>query len=866
VVLLFFRGLGGLAFGFWLRFGVVRHHNWRHRRVPVDVAGATIADEQFALAELVPHLRTDSHAAADALLVVNARYAGAARAAEAVEASKYIGLDEGADGFALESQLGQFAVKFGLMARDPGAGVTKSNREGLDLGASGSQRGLLCFSAFEADNSFGLKPFDLGFGKVKLVFRGVGLLGGGERILLGAEPCGLFTGGGNLEIQPCAEGFFGAERRGDLGGLTLGGCQCGLGFGDLRRQGARSQSHASALQFNCLQLYEVFNQLLHRCIEVYAIERLFSKWRIEDLCKGEQSSSVLRGYCFATIKANREAGVTEARRSLWRGRRWVKWVAGGLLVVLAGAAVVVELALRRAEPYLRARIVEELTDRFHSRVELDSFHVSLVNGLWAEGKGLRIWPPSRVEGVGIPAGEGEPLIRLDEFRFHAPLRYAPGKPITVSMIELKGLKIDMPPKSHFQHAADAGSSEATTKPKSAMARLVSFQVETMKCTGTELVMETSKPGKLPMVFQIAHLSLTGIASQKAMGYDAELTNPRPHGAIHSKGSFGPWQTDDPGETPVLGDYTFDHADLGDFKEIAGILSSTGHFEGTLRNLTVDGQTETPDFRLTHFGNAMNLTTRFHARVDGTNGDTWLEPVDAVLGHSHFTAAGQIVRVRGDVVGGAQQYIGHDIALTVNVDKARIEDFMRLASNSNKVLLTGDVTVKTKLHIPPGKIHVHERLSLDGSFSLSNALFTSDKIQGRIAELSMRGQGRPDERKTVDPASIRSQMQSSFTLKNGVITLPALEYTVPGAKIELSGTYKLDGGSVDFTGAAKMDAPVSEVVGGWKGLLLMPANRYFKKDDAGTAVPIHIEGTRDALKFGIDFGRVKTEEKPAEQQP
>jgi hypothetical protein len=471
-----------------------------------------------------------------------------------------------------------------------------------------------------------------------------------------------------------------------------------------------------------------------------------------------------------------------------------------------------------------------------------------------------------VEGVGVPAGEGEPLIRLDEFRFHTPLRYAPGKPIHISRVELEGLRIDLPPRSHFQHAAagDASDSATAAKPKSAMARLVSFEVETMECTGTELVMETSKPGKLPLEFQIAHLKLTGISSKRAMEYDAELINPRPRGAIHARGSFGPWQTADPGETPVEGDYRFEHADLGDFKEIAGILSSTGHFEGTLRDLTVDGQTETPDFRLTHFGNAMNLTTRFHAHVDGTNGDTWLEPVDATLGHSHFTAAGQIVRVRGEVVGGAQQYIGHDIALVVNVDKARIEDFMHLVSNSNKVLLTGDVTVKTKLHIPPGKVPLHERLTLDGRFSLENALFTSEKIQGRIAELSLRGQGRPGDLKTTDPASIRSQMQSSFKLEHGAITLPALEYTVPGAKIELNGTYKLEGGAVDFTGTAKMDASVSKVVGGWKGLLLMPADRYFKKDDAGTAVPIHIEGTRDALKFGIDFGRIKTEEKPGEK--
>ena len=91
-----------------------------------------------------------------------------------------------------------------------------------------------------------------------------------------------------------------------------------------------------------------------------------------------------------------------------------------------------------------------------------------------------------------------------------------------------------------------------------------------------------------------------------------------------------------------GSYNFENADLGVFKGIAGILNSTGNYQGVLRNLEVDGQTETPDFRLTHFGTAMPLETTFHATVDGTNGDTWLHPVRATLGQSHFTAEGEIV--------------------------------------------------------------------------------------------------------------------------------------------------------------------------------------------------------------------------------
>ena len=65
----------------------------------------------------------------------------------------------------------------------------------------------------------------------------------------------------------------------------------------------------------------------------------------------------------------------------------------------------------------------------------------------------------------------------------------------------------------------------------------------------------------------------------------------------------------------------------------------------------------------------------------------------------------------------------------------------------------------------------------------------------------------------------------------------------------------------------MQATVSQMVGGWKGLLLKPADRFFKKDGAGTEVPIHIEGTREQPKFGLDFGKKKKIEaaQPVEQQ-
>jgi hypothetical protein len=60
----------------------------------------------------------------------------------------------------------------------------------------------------------------------------------------------------------------------------------------------------------------------------------------------------------------------------------------------------------------------------------------------------------------------------------------------------------------------------------------------------------------------------------------------------------------------------------------------------------------------------------------------------------------------------------------------------------------------------------------------------------------------------------------------------------------------------FAGTAKMQATVSAMVGGWKGLLLKPADRFFKKDGAGTEVPIQISGTREKPQFEVDVGKMK----------
>jgi hypothetical protein len=97
---------------------------------------------------------------------------------------------------------------------------------------------------------------------------------------------------------------------------------------------------------------------------------------------------------------------------------------------------------------------------------------------------------------------------------------------------------------------------------------------------------------------------------------------------------------------VTGHYTFKHADLNTIKGIGGVLSSVGDFKGQLDRIEIDGTTETPDFSLDTANHPIPLHTLFHAIVDGTSGDTYLRPVDAQLGGSHFTTSGAVINIKG----------------------------------------------------------------------------------------------------------------------------------------------------------------------------------------------------------------------------
>jgi hypothetical protein len=478
-------------------------------------------------------------------------------------------------------------------------------------------------------------------------------------------------------------------------------------------------------------------------------------------------------------------------------------------------------------------VIDTLSNRFHSSVELKNFQVSVVNGVEVSGGGLELFgkqdPNLHEPGI-------QPLISVREFRFQTSLRSLFRSPMHVETVYLSGLELNIPPRGNRQEMTNISSGT----PK------MSIYVDQFICKDTNLVINTSNPEKPPLEFAISDLKMKEIGPGQPFQFETTLVNPKPVGDIHSTGLFGPWQQDSPRDTPVQGSYSFDHADLSTIKGIGGILSSTGQYSGTLSNIVVQGQTDTPDFRIATSGHAVPLHTEFHATVDGTTGDTYLQPVKATFLHSAFTASGSVVRVRTPK--------GHDIELDVVLDGARIEDLLRLGVRTDPPVITGPMQMKTQLRLAPGDASVADRLKLAGTFHVLDAHFANDKVQERLDSLSLRSQGKPKEVKEHTEGNVPVDLRGAFTLKDGVLSFSSLHFLIPGTHVDMTGDYGLDGKEFDFHGKARLDAKVSQMTTGWKSILLKPVDPFFSKDGVGTEVRIRITGTQSEPHFGLDFGR------------
>jgi len=488
------------------------------------------------------------------------------------------------------------------------------------------------------------------------------------------------------------------------------------------------------------------------------------------------------------------------------------------------------------EPLVRQRVIEYMSDRFDSQVELQEFHVHLpqtnvFTALFRRHQGLL----AEVEGAGLVVRYHErtglpPLFQIKSFRasigFEGILR--PSR--RVSGLEIDGMEINIPPRDDRAKNGPAKQGKV----------VLSFGQAKIRNAVLTILPKDSK--RTPLKFDIRTLDMEATGDEGVVKYRADLTNPKPPGDILSEGMFGPWEKRDPGETPVSGTYDLKNANLAVFPAIAGILHSSGTFSGALSTITAKGEATVPDFRLTRANNPVPLRTTFEVLVDGTNGNTELKPVHAVLGSTAFTTSGVVLKHEGESI--------RTIALKVYMKQGEVSDLIKLAM-AGPPMLKGKILLDAKIEIPPIAKKVKEKLIIDGTFVISDGYFLKSQIRQQLDGLSRRAQGEPQNLKIED---VMTELGGTIRVEDQSVSFPSLNFSVPGARVALMGFYSMKNGEIDFDGSASLDAKISQTISGWKRILAKPFDPLFARNGAGTFLPLEIRGDTDHPKFSVPVRR------------
>jgi hypothetical protein len=504
-------------------------------------------------------------------------------------------------------------------------------------------------------------------------------------------------------------------------------------------------------------------------------------------------------------------------------------VAATALVVISGVVVArfVPLSSEKA----RERFAAALADRLDAEVELEELRVHMFPSLRAEGRGLTIRHRGRRD---VP-----PLISIA--RFSAESGVVSLLHHHIARVDIDGLDIEIPPD---RNRDDAGAAQAHAHPRGGAAdaarRMV---VDQLFSTAARLTIIPEDAGKAPKVWDIHDLQMRSVSSGTAMPFEATLDNAVPPGTITTHGTFGPWATDEPGRTPLDGAFTLSRADLSVFNGISGLLAAHGQFGGHLDRIDIHGETDTPEFKV-NTGLPVPLHARYHAIVDGTNGNTILDTVDASFLNTSLVAKG--------AVAGESNRPGRTVTLDLTLSQGRLEDVLRLAINSPTPPMVGGLRLATRFVLPPGEEEVVRRLRLDGRFTITGTRFTNRTVQDKINELSHRGSGKVRD---ADVPRVASRFDGSFRLGGGRLEIPNVTFDVPGSVVDLAGTYDLVPETLNFKGTLFMDVKVSDTTTGFKHFLLKLADPLFRRQGGGSAIPIKVTGRRSDPSFGLDKGRL-----------
>lgn len=477
-------------------------------------------------------------------------------------------------------------------------------------------------------------------------------------------------------------------------------------------------------------------------------------------------------------------------------------------------------------PFSQAAVVKELEEESFSKVSVGAFH-----GTYFPHPGCVL---EHIVFQHNPKAGTLPLLTVERISIEGSF---PGLfRRHVGRVVAEGMHILVPAKGAGEHF------ETPQRP--------TVEIDDLVADGAILEVASNDPEKAPLKFSFHEFTLSHAGGNGPAAFKAKLSNPEPPGEISTTGNFGPWNADKVGKTPVSGEYSFEHADLGVFHGINGLLSSSGKFAGDLDHIDVDGTTDVPLFAVTISSHQVHLRTQFHAVVNGENGDTFLKQVAATFGKTTVWTAGSVAGESGQS--------GKTATLDLATKDGRIQDMLLLFAQSPHSPMSGMVSFRAKVSVPPGKRRFLEKVELQGDFGIDSGSFNKSDTQQGVNSLSQGARGEDhDKNKDNDesaPETVLSDLKGHVELKNGTARFSNLSFSVPGALAQMRGTYNLLNEKIDLRGTLKTEAEVSKTTHGVKALMLKVLDPFFKnKHREGYTAPVKITGTYEHPSFGLDLG-------------
>lgn len=496
-----------------------------------------------------------------------------------------------------------------------------------------------------------------------------------------------------------------------------------------------------------------------------------------------------------------------------------------LILILTFAVVcVIALVAVRLWPFAEAPVLQDLREASDSQVQVRAFHRTYFP-----------FPGCILEGVVFNHGpaNAKPLIAIDKLTIRGTYFGLLSK--RISLINAEGMRVSIP-------AFGTGKAFHTTPSKLVIGEIVA--------NGASIEFASRNPDKQPLRFDIHEGSLRDVGSNRPFTYRLKVHNPEPPGEVTTMGTFGAWNRSDAGETPISGEYKFEHADLSVYHGIAGMLFSKGKFEGTLAHIDISATTETPDFEVKSGGHPVRLATQFSAYVDATHGDTFLKRVDADFWKTHVVAEGSIAKSRNGK--------SKTALIDLRSSDARIEDLLLLFVKAKRAPMSGKVTLQAHTEIPPGQEPFLKKIKLRGSFGIAGGTFSKPSTQEGVNKLSAGARGEKDP---ADPETALTDLTGQVDLHDGITRFYDLSFGVPGAAARLHGTYNLLNEKIDLRGQMQVATKISNTTSGAKSFFVKMMEPFFKKRHRGEIVPVHIFGTYGHPDFGLDLQDKKAQKVP-----